>query len=61
MCDKVYVIVEFDCHGYFLDVVLTTTDKEYAEQLVDSSRKSYWESSGRADRYEMFERVLVEL
>ena len=51
MSNKVYVIVEFDCWDYFQEVVLVTTDKGYAESLVEASLKKYEESCGRCNRY----------
>lgn len=57
---KVYVIVEFDCWGYFQEVVLVTTDKEYAESLVNASLKKYEESNGRCNSYSLIEKDLVQ-
>ena len=60
MSNKVYVIVEFDCWDCFQEVVLVTTDKEYAESLVTASLKKYEESDGRCDRYSLIEKDLVK-
>ena len=57
---KVYVIVEFDCWDCFQEVVLVTTDKEYAESLVEASLKKYEESYGRCNRYSIVEKDLVK-
>ena len=60
MSNKVYVIVEFDCWDYFQDVVLVTTDKGYAESLVEASLKKYEEFYGRCNRYSLIEKDLVK-
>ena len=60
MSNKVYVIVEFDCWDCFQEVVLVTTDKEYAESLVEASLKKYEESDGRCNRYSLIEKDLVK-
>ena len=60
MSDKVYVILEFDHWDYFQEVVLVTTDKGYAESLVEASLLKYEESDGRCNRYSLIEKDLVK-
>ena len=60
MSDKVYVILEFDHWDYFQEVVLVTTDKGYAESLVEASLKKYEESCGRCNRHSLIEKDLVK-
>lgn len=60
MSNKVYVIVEFDCWDCFQEVVLVTTEKGYAESLVEASLKRYAESDGRCNSYSLIEKDLVK-